>query len=270
MRHNRIVVYLFLIFFSIPSFAHHFNDRNATIIIGYAENWAPYSYIASDGSPQGILVELMNRILHDKLGLNVSHQIIPWKQAQVLTQTGVYDAIITNPTPERLKTMLASEELYHLEWRLFISKSHHAFNEIQSMEDPLSNPLFNYLSVLGDQTTESFYQKNHLNFEVVKSVQEAVNMLNSGRSPLFLHSKLTTLYALYHFSLHDKIGMHTKSYSIVPFHILISKKSHYQEKLLPAVNQVIRSLKNSNELGKMIDEIEEKEITQVLKKSNLH
>lgn len=268
--YNRVLLLLIFTFFSVPLYAHHLHDRNATVIIGYAENWAPYSYVADDGTPRGILVELMEKIIKEKLKLKVIHQVIPWKQAQALTQTGVYDAIITNPTPERLETMIASKALYHLEWRLFISKSHRDFDRIQSMEDPLTNSALHYLSVLGDQTTELFYKKNNLDYETVKSIQEAVNMLDSGRSPLLLHSKLTTLYALYHFSLHDKIAMHTKSYSMIPFHLLISKKSRYKEGLVSEVNQVIDSMNNSKELEKAIDDIEEKEIARVLKTSNLH
>lgn len=267
---KRKILFLLIFFFSFPLYAHHLHDRNATIIIGYAENWAPYSYIAEDGTPRGILVELMEKILHEKLKIKIIHQIIPWKQAQVLTQTGVYDAIITNPTSERLKTMIASKTLYHLEWRLFISKSHRDFDTIQQMNDPLSNSDYNYLSVLGDQTTETFYKRNNVSYDIVKSVQEAVTMLDSGRSPLLLHSKLTTLYALYHFSLHDKIAMHTKSYSMVPFHLLISKKSQYKEGLLSEVNHMIDNLNNSKELQKIIEEIEDKEITRALQTSNLH
>lgn len=264
------ILFLYIFFFSIPLYSHHLDDRNATVVIGYAENWAPYSYIDEDGTPRGILIELMEKILREKLNLKVIHQIIPWKQAQVLTQTGIYDAVITNPTPERLKTMLASKVLYHLEWRLFISKSNRNFERIQQMSDPLESTDFNYLSVLGDQTTETFYKKNHLNFDTAKSIQEAVNMLDSGRAPLLLHSKLTTLYALYHFSLHDKVAMHPKNYAMIPFHLLISKKSRYKDELLSKVNQVIDSMNNSKELEKFIDEIEDKEITHILKTSDLH
>lgn len=267
---KQITLFLFILFFSNPLYAHHLHDRNTTIVIGYAENWAPYSYVAEDGTPRGILVELMEKIIREKLKLKVIHQIIPWKQAQVLTQTGVYDAIVTNPTQERLETMVASKVLYHLEWRLFISKSHRDFDKIQEMSDPLNSQGYNYLSVLGDQTTETFYKKNNLSYDIVKSVQEAVNMLDSGRSPLLLHSKLTTLYALYHFSLHDQIAMHSKSYSMIPFHLLISKKSRYKEGLLFEVNQIIDNLTSTKELEKIVDEIEDKEITRVLKTSNLH
>ena len=266
----RWAVFTFYFIFCIHANAHHLHDRNQTIVIGYAENWAPYSYTASDGTPQGIFIQLMNKIFNEKLKLKIIHQVVPWKRAQILTQTGQYDAIFTSINQERLKTMVASQAFYNLEWRLFMSKTNYNFKNIQQMDDPLKNKDVHYLSVLGDQTTENFYRDNNLTFDTVKSVNEAVNMLNSGRSSLFLHSKLTTLYALYHFSLHEQIAMHSKTFATIPFHVLISKKAAMANELIKAVDEVVTQLKKSGELEKFIEMIEEKEITRVLEKSNLN
>jgi len=227
------------------------------ITIAYAQNWKPYSYKDKNAKMQGILVEIVDKLLRDKLKMRVDHVGLPWKRAQKSVSTGLMDALITVPTIDRLKySQSTTNDLYNLKWRIFVSKRSKKFSKIMSMKDPLDSEKFTYISLLGDKTSENLYKQKNKKYSLVKNINNAIKMLAIGRADIFIHSQMVMTENLNNLKLDDDVKMHPKEYVKIPFTLLISKKSKYRDSLTKKVDEIVNDMKKNNEYKSLIKEIE--------------
>jgi len=77
--------------------------------IAYYDNFAPFSQLR-EGRMGGIFVDIMEELLHRRLGLALRHEGYPWARAQQLVRLGEADAFVTVATPERLAYTVAGRE----------------------------------------------------------------------------------------------------------------------------------------------------------------
>jgi polar amino acid transport system substrate-binding protein len=54
-----------------------------------------------NGKVRGILVDVLNEALQNRMGIKVTHHEFPWKRAQLMVRYGNADRFTTAPTPER-------------------------------------------------------------------------------------------------------------------------------------------------------------------------
>lgn len=265
----KMIFFVFMILFNLNLQAHHFRDD--VIKIAYASNWQPYSYKnLKTGKPDGVLVKLMEEIFHNKLGIKIIHELQPWSRAQNSVKNNVLDVLFSKSTEDRLAYTYSSKPFYFTEWSLFVSKKNANFEKILSLENPLLDDSFSYLSVLGDKTTQLFYEQNNLEYHEVKSVTEAIRMLNSGRIAIFMHSSLATTTTIYNLGLIEEIVIHKKHYKKVPFSILLRKSLPKSKQLIKSINDTLEKMKKDGSLKKLIDKIENEEIYKFLKEKNLN
>lgn len=106
--------------------AHAANEQSFSqpLRIAYNDAWSPYSYQGRDNKAQGILVDLLEEALVQRMGLEVEHYSYPWNRVQLNVQQGAQDAFITVPTPERLAyTMSSRETAFMVEMRAFVART---------------------------------------------------------------------------------------------------------------------------------------------------
>lgn len=73
-----------------------------TIKIVYFNSLTPYSWEDSEGRATGILIDILDAILRDKMNYTVIHEALPWERAQKRVLHGDADAFCTLITPTRL------------------------------------------------------------------------------------------------------------------------------------------------------------------------
>ncbi len=259
----------FTIFLSTILNAHHY--KHDTIKIAYASNWAPYSYRdKKTGKADGVLIRILDELLHNKLGMKILHEVQPWARAQISVKIGNLDAIFTKATKDRLEYTISSKPFYALEWYLFVSSQNIHFEDIMKKDDPLNYKEFTFISLLGDKTTQNIYDQYGLKYDKLKSVTEGITMLDSGRASLFLHSKLAALSSIYNLKLSDKIKIHKKKYKKINFSFLISKKNRNAKKIITDLNQLIDKMTKDGSLKKLIKKLEDEEVIKLLKKNKLY
>jgi len=245
-----------LLLFSSFLFSHHVDEKNGKLRITYAEYWAPYSYKDKNGEMHGILIDLLDELLAKKMHLEIEHIGFPWNRAQALSEKGIYDAIITNPTEKRLLKFVSNKEpLISLEWRGFTTKNSQHYDELINMPNPLLKKDIIFCSVLGDKSTESLYNMYNINSHKSKNVERAARMLNSNRSGFFVNAKLTMLDTIHRLKLQDSIVMHKKIYKAVPFTLLISNASDYHKEILKGLDVIVKEMKESGEYQKLLDRL---------------
>lgn len=264
---KKIIFILCLMFSNLLS--HHVMD-NQKIMITYAEDWAPYSYRDENGNMQGILVEIANELLRNKLHLDVRNEGFPWKRAQKLAEEGTFDAVITYPSENRKKKYLyAKEPLTNLEWRGFSSKYSKNYVSTMASKDPLSikDKELAFCAVLGDETSFGLLKNANGKVHKAKNVDIAIKHLNKGRSDFFINSRLTTMHTIYRNGIVDDVQIHSKIYKQVPFHFLLSKKSDFDKRVITRLDKLVVKMKKDGSYKKMIQDIELSELQKIKQKN---
>ena len=191
--------------------------ENQTIKVVYANKWKPYSY-GNGTAVKGILVDIVDEILSKQLKLNVEHIGQPWKRAQKSVRSGLMDAMITAPTVDRLSYSISSaNKMYSLQWRAFVSKKSSSYEKVMKMNEPLDDRSLNFISLLGDRTSEYFYEQNRIKYKSVQNISNAIQMLDRGRVDIFIHSRIIMSENLNKLGLRDSVSMHKKEYKTISF-----------------------------------------------------
>ena len=103
--------------------------------VSYNSAWAPFSSGTGE-AVDGILPDLMQTILGEKMGLTVSHRGYPWKRAQKLVKHGDLDVLITVPTESRLQyTRSSNYVVYQFEMRVIVRKGSQAEQLLTNQPD---------------------------------------------------------------------------------------------------------------------------------------
>jgi ABC-type amino acid transport substrate-binding protein len=270
----RLISFLGVILcFSLPSYAQSnaITERNQkTITLAYAEKWPPFSYRAPSGEAKGILIEIANFLLRDEMGFKVNHILLPWKRAQAMVKNGRYDALLAVPNSERNKYSLPNQsEVYSMQVRAFIPKNSPHYSKLISKENPLTLSGGHFSLLFGDKTCTDIYEKNDVNFYSNSNIQQIFKMMASGRSDLFLHSKVAALQSIMELNLEGEIMVHPKIFRNVSLFLLMSQ--HYSEKdeLIKQLDETLQKLKNKREYYARINQIERDEIQFSLKYTGL-
>lgn len=257
--------------FSLPSDAQSDAIKETkTITLAYAEKWPPFSYRAPSGEAKGILIEIANFLLHEEMGLKVNHVLVPWKRAQAMVRNGRYDALLAVPNSERNKYALPNQsEVYSMQVRAFIPKNSPHYSKLISKENPLTLSDGHFSLLFGDKTCTDIYEKNDVNFYSNSDIQQIFKMMASGRSDLFLHSKVAALQSIMELNLEGEIMVHPKVFRNVSLFLLMSQ--HYSEKdeLIKQLDETLQKLKNKKEYYARINQIERNEIQFSLKYTGL-
>ncbi|WP_421863730.1 substrate-binding periplasmic protein [Motiliproteus sp.] len=246
------------------------NGDPRTISIAYAEDWPPFSYQRKSGQPAGILVEIANFLLGDQLGYQITHTFHPWQRAQKLVKEGIHDALLAVPNQDRNRyTTANSSEIYSMQVRAFISKRSPRADRLLAMDNPLHHPEGHYSLLLGDKTCEGIYDDNQAGFVTINDMHQVVKMLATGRSDLFLHSKVAAIRGLIELNMESKVRMHPTVFKQVPLYLLVSEQFRNQDNLISSLDSALGQLKRNQQFAAIIDQIEREEILYSLEYAEL-
>jgi len=257
MKLFSLIIIFFFTFFT-DTFGNNTDKKsleNQTIKVVYANKWKPYSY-GNGTAVKGILVDIVDEILSKQLKLNVEHIGQPWKRAQKSVRAGLMDAMITAPTVDRLSYSISSaNEIYSLQWRAFVSKKSPSYEKVMKMNEPLDDRSLYFISLLGDRTSEYFYEQNRIEYKSVQNISNAIQMLDRGRVDIFIHSRIIMNENLNKLGLKDSVSMHKKKYKTIPFTFLVSKKLPWSKELASKIDKAVNNMKENDTYEKMIEEI---------------
>lgn len=230
---------------------------NEAVKVVYESKNKPYSYIGSGGKAEGILVDIVDKILREKLNLNVEHIAQPYKKAQKSIRGGYIDAIMTTPVSEKFAySKSISNYLYSIEWKAFISKKSRYYYKLIGDNNPLENTGLNYACLYGDSKTQIIYKKHGINCQSVKNISTVIQMLSSGEVDVFLHSKSVALSHLSKLGMKNSVTIHKKSYVNIPITLMFSKKSKLD--LISDIDKALNEMILSGEYQEFIEEVEDR------------
>ncbi len=87
------------------------------------------------GKMQGILIDIAEEIIQNRMGLKLSHQGHPWKRSQHLVQIGRADALITNGPMRKDWADYSREVVISLQHRLYAKAGGPKFDQLKKVHD---------------------------------------------------------------------------------------------------------------------------------------
>ncbi len=214
----------------------------------YFENFAPYSW-EENGQMQGILIDVVNEVIHKHLGLEIIHSGYPWIRAQKMVGTGIADAFVTIPTPERKNYIEAS--IYPViisTVTIFTSTGNSRIPELMAI--PIDNneglKKFSMLGYLGDNSSRNIY-KDWTNIYWLPFIDDVLKKIALGGGEIFIQTAEVTRYNIMKLGLQDKIVEVPNVQMYLSFHLCIGKKSDYVN-ILPEFDNILKQLEEDGKL----------------------
>ncbi|KLN59740.1 hypothetical protein WH96_15195 [Kiloniella spongiae] len=214
--------------------------------IAYAESWAPISVGAAD-NVTGILPQLMESIIQERMGIPVEHHGFPWARAQQAVISGEVDAFITTPTAERLEFSHASQSVvFPLRFQPIVRKnSEEEFGFKSEIDITTTLKSKRYCDVLGNGWAKVFYRKKKLKYLVVPTLDVCLKHLAQGQIDIIIHAEPVAT------SFIEKLHL-KKELKVLPiimdsspeFPLLVSKKSPFGQAFIDSFDQTLVHIKN--------------------------
>ena len=224
--------------------------------IAYMEHFAPISQKTKTGDMEGILVDIMNEAISNRLGIAISHHGYPWARAQNYVKGGRHDAIITMPTAARSEYGVFGEEPVLLRsyciYTQIDSPLIPIFKKIQKLEDlkPYVRADF-----IGNGWTRSYMQGKGYKINRVTTKEQIWTLLDYGRADYALENPYTVRPILDKLKISpDRFAKITTALPELNFHyvLIVSKKSPYTW-ILPKFDNVIRQMKEDGSWEAILD-----------------
>ncbi len=230
-------------------------DNNPPLRVVYFDNYAPYSWLDSDGNMRGIFIDILDAVIGKGLGRPVEHKGLPWARAQEYVRLGIFDAMVAPATLERSQYSNISEQpVLNSRMALFTNASHPRMTELKqtrSLEDIKS---FKFVTQLGDGWAGENLHEMDVNY--VADLDSVLRVLSLGRADLFVEASLVTHWNLKNLGLAQQVSeVEDVTIEITPYYLMLSKKSAQQ--ILPAFDQRMQALAQSGELERLLQKYKE-------------
>ncbi|MDN3919511.1 substrate-binding periplasmic protein [Roseateles violae] len=218
--------------------------------IAYFETYSPLSFTEA-GAIKGILVDVLDEVIHRRLGLPRSHEGFPWPRAQALVQRGERDAICTIATPARLAYAQAAEEpVVTAPTTVFVRADHPRLAAFSAARD-LAELRELQPSVLS-YAANGWARERLGGFNVLwgNDFQSSLKMLVARRGDLMIENALTMQYSLRRLTGGDEIRMLPNRMDQAHFQLLVSRASAHLP-MLPDFSRALRRFKQGPEYGEV-------------------
>ena len=214
--------------------------------MAYFETYSPLSYRGKNGVLRGILVDILEDVLHKQMGVPVLHAGYPWPRAQLMDRLGQVDGICTIATPARLQYAIASSEVVvAAPRRIFVRADNPMLEDLRQIHDLAElrqlKPLV--VSYIGN----GWGTENLTGFNVAagKDYETGLKMLIAKRGDVMIDNSLTMQFSLSNTAGGDQVLMMPARLESANFHLLISKLSR-QVELLTDFDRVLAQYKKTN------------------------
>ena len=203
---KKIVFVIIAILFSTPIFAENLVEGTSgqTMDIVYFDNFPPYSWANKDGKMQGILIDVLDEAIGNRMGINITHKGYPWARAQSNVKTGNADAFVTVPTDERREyTKVSQEPVIISTFTLFINNKNidpDRLKYIKKVEDLKGYEIGHYRG--SGWAKEKFAG---MKVDLADTLDSTLKKLARGRFDVFVDTSQVVRYRIKELGLKEEI-----------------------------------------------------------------
>ncbi|MGD9007816.1 MAG: transporter substrate-binding domain-containing protein [Desulfobacteraceae bacterium] len=217
----------------------------------YAHTSPPISW-EEDGKMRGILIDIAEELVQNRLGIMVSHKGYPWKRSQHLVRMGKADALITNGPMRKKWAEHSREVVVNLQHMLYVKAGGPKLDQLKKVRTIDDLKLFTLVDERGSAWAEKNLIERGIEVHLVADHDTMYRLVAKGRVDAVVYEPLM---ARYHIKI---LGMQAQLIELpldtvpVPFHIVIGKSSPHV-KMLPKIDKAIRQMKQDGTLERILD-----------------
>jgi polar amino acid transport system substrate-binding protein len=217
----------------------------------YATTGKPFSW-DEDGKMQGILIDIAEETIQNRLGIAISHQGHPWKRSQHLVQIGKADALITNGPMRKARAEHSSEVVITLQHMLYVKTGGPKYNQLKNVSKIDDLKPFTLVDHRGSAWAEKNLAGRGIDVHWVADHDTMYRLVAKGRVDAVAYTGFVARYHIKNLGLQDQLVELPLQVQAVPFHIVIGKKSPFV-KLLLQIDETIRQMKLDGTMQRIYD-----------------
>ncbi len=216
----------------------------------YFHDFKPFSWKDKNGKVQGILIDVLNESLHNRIGIDITHNGYPWARAQLYVKNGEADAFVTVPTPERRTyTIISAEAAISRKATIFTNKGNPAINGLKAVKTVSDLKDFKQIQYIGNGWAKKTFKGVDVRW--VPTLTDVLHRLTTGNYDYFASASKVVNYNIRELGYQDKlIEIPDVVLSTAAFHLCIRKHSSYI-KLIPKFDKTIREMRRDGTLEKI-------------------
>ena len=239
----RVIIIIWILF--SPTLSSAEVKKPGIFKIVYAQSWAPISNGPAE-TVTGILPNLMDVIIQDRMGITVQRQGLPWARAQQAVKTGDADAFITTPTSTRLEfTRRSLGVVFPVRYQPIVragSEEEQILQDEEDITDRLSSK--RYCDVLGNGWAKKFYADLQISYDETPTLDICLKHLIEGRTDIIIHATNVTKSFITKMGIANKVKILPVIMSSSPqFPLLLSKNSAFGQQFLKEFDEVLLKIK---------------------------
>jgi polar amino acid transport system substrate-binding protein len=214
----------------------------------YYDQYAPRSY-KEDGVMKGSIIDIVNEVVHNRMGLEIVHKGYPWKRAQEMVKSGKADAFITVPTAERRKyTVVNKEPLFKFQTFIGTLKNHPEIETLRKARTINDLKDFKLVDYYGNGWAKSALKE--LEIIWMPDYDSIFRFIKQGKADIVILSK-KTMHSLKKLKYADDFEVLKTPITSVSFHLCINKKSKYKY-IIEEFDKHIKEMTENGEIEKII------------------
>ena len=239
-------------------------SRQATpepYIIAYNHDWAPFSYIDSEGNVQGILPRLIEELSRESSIAELEAVGLPWDRVSHAVRHGAASAFITFASRERLGFSEAiGPTIYELGQNPVVrseaSIDQRSIFQVKEMR---------YCQMVGDDWSTAFYGALGIQSFAARDSRACLNLIHRGRADVFLHPVPIITIRMAQMNLKGALRQFDQPAATMPFHLLWRKDAPERElQTARLLGRALSQLRREKRWMPTIARIEQEAVTQCL------
>jgi polar amino acid transport system substrate-binding protein len=249
MMTRTIRIFILIAILAFPCFGQ---EKDA-IKIAYPDFY-PFFTETEKGEVKGFFYEIIIEALENRMGIQTSWAVRPWKRCQEEVKSGKFDAMITVPTEERMVYCDTHPDPFYLkELKLFTYIEHKKLNAINSIKTiaDVKKGGFTVITYSGN----GWHEKNISSMSIISHETSLIHnvwkMLAARRGDLVIEWPLGAYAGIKKVGVGDKILETDVALESMKFHLLINKKTTYKT-ILPQFNTVIQTMREDGTMERII------------------
>jgi len=221
----------------------------------YNSDWPPFSS-GNGKSVGGILPDLLQNLIGNRMGVATTHSGFPWKRAQHTVKAGKLDAMVTVPTVKRLEWSKSSEAVVYLvEMRAVVKRGSKAERVLSANPQASALADFRVCDILGNGWGMRFMKANAISYNTASDTSRCLNMISRGRMDVTVRSVAVANQKIRETALGDDLRVLPNTYGSMAFTLLVSRKAAGADEFLKRFDGLIAEMKADGSFSKLIADL---------------
>lgn len=195
--------------------------------------WPPLISHNSHGASEGLYFELMEELFVNRMGIQLTHKILPWNRIQRSVMQGEADFFISDMSSGKHSSLYNSMAIFTTDLHVFTYKDHPLYEAINSITDVKDITLLQLTPVtyIGNSWHENSVDPTGATTSYVNDQQQAVSVLAKKRADIMIEIALPTTHMVTQLGVQDTIAKTEAHFGPLSMHILMGIRSPFMARM---------------------------------------